>query len=225
MQPARISVDGKTAYRILKGVLSIRPEDFAALHALPDGPYGILVAVILSQNSNDKNTIRAYERLKEATSLDPERVLSLGEGLKEIIRPAGMVSQKSQAIIGLSRLVLERGVEFLERGDPDEVRRALTSIRGIGQKTVDVFLSLYRKVPVFAVDTHARRVATRWGLVRRGASYEEVSRALLEFFGPDVADEAHRLVIAFGRRYCRARNPRCDECPLSQYCPSARRSP
>lgn len=216
-----ITADGATVYRILKGALEIRPEDFTALHSLPDGPFALLVAIILSQNSNDRNSIAAYDELKRQTSMDPSRILVLGDRLEDVIRRAGMVRQKANAIRALARLVIERGEDFLARGDPEDVRRELESIRGIGSKTIDVFMSLYRKVPTFAVDTHARRIATRWGLVRKGASYDEISRALLNFFGPEVADEAHRLLIAFGRKYCKAKNPRCDVCPLSAYCPSA----
>jgi endonuclease-3 len=77
---------------------------------------------------------------------------------------------------------------------------------------------------VFAVDTHAMRIAKRWGLVGEKAGYDEVSKALLEFFGPEKAEEAHRLIIALGRRYCTARNPRCSECPLRDICPYPRRT-
>lgn len=220
-RPKVISADGITVYNILKGSVTVRQEDFTALHSLPDGPFALLVAIILSQNSNDRNSIAAYDDLKRATGLDPARILALGDGLEQVIRRAGMVRQKARAIKELARLALERGVDFLEHGDINEVERALLSIRGIGSKTVDVFLSLYRKVPRFAVDTHAKRIAARWGLTRKGASYEEVSGALLNFFGPERSDEAHRLLIAFGRAYCTARNPRCSECPLRQYCPSA----
>ncbi|MGC9072406.1 MAG: endonuclease III domain-containing protein [Acidilobus sp.] len=216
-----ISADGVTVFEILRKAVEIRPSEFAALHALRDGPYGVLVAIILSQNSNDKNTIAAYEDLRRATGLRPERVLALGDKLRYVIRKAGMTRQKSSAIRALSELVIRRGEEFLKEVPPNEVKSALLGIRGIGPKTVDVFLSLYRRAPVFAVDTHARRIAVRWGLVKKGTSYEEVSRALLYFFGPDRADEAHRLVIAFGRTYCKARNPRCRECPLKDLCPSA----
>jgi endonuclease-3 len=217
----RISADGATVYELLRKVVAIRPEDFTALHSLPDGPFALLVAIVLSQNSNDRNSIAAYDNLKRGTGLDPRRILEIGNGLEDMIRRAGMVRQKANAIRGLARLVLERGEEFLRSGDINEVREALLSIRGIGMKTVDVYLSLYRRIPRFAVDTHARRIAARWGLIRPNASYEEVSEALLNFFGPKRADEAHRLLIAFGRTYCTARSPRCSECPLRPYCPSA----
>ncbi len=217
----RIGIDGPSAFSIIKGALQVSPSEFAALHALRDGPYPLLIAIILSQNSNDKNAIAAYEELKKATGLRPEAVIALGDRLPRVIRKAGMIRQKSNAILGLSRLVLELGTRYLDEAPPDELRRRLLEIRGIGNKTVDVFLSLYRKVPVFAVDTHARRIAARWGLADPHASYEEVSRALLEYFGPERADEAHRLLIAFGRRFCRARNPRCKECPLRSFCPSS----
>ncbi len=221
MEGQRITLSGAEVFEILKRTVEVRQEDFTALHALPDGPLGLLIAIVLSQNSSDRNSIRAYDRLKETTSLDPRRILELGDGLKDIIRPAGMIRQKSEAIRAISRLVLERGEGYLGTANLEELRRELESIRGVGRKTVDVFLSIYRGVPVFAVDTHAKRVAARWGLVRKGASYEEVSRAMLEFFGPERAGEAHRLVIAFGRAYCRARSPRCSMCPLRNHCPSA----
>jgi len=221
----RISVDGPTAFRLIKDAVEVRPSEFTALHALRDGPYALLVAIVLSQNSNDKNSIAAYEDLRRVTGLRPNEVLRLGDRLGEVIRRAGMIRQKSEAIMALTRLVLERGEEYLDRAPPDELKAELMKIRGMGPKTIDVFLAVYRRVPVFAVDTHARRIAARWGLARQGASYEEISRALLEFFGPERADEAHRLLIAFGRKFCKARNPRCDECPLRDYCPSAVQRP
>jgi len=58
-----------------------------------------------------------------------------------------------------------------------------------------------------------------WGLVGEKAGYDETSRALLHFFGPEYSEEAHRLLIALGRTYCKARNPDCSRCPLRDICP------
>ena len=223
----RITLSGEEVYRTLSRSLRVRPEEYVVLVALERyrSPFLLLASIILSQNTNDKNAIAALEEYVRRIGPRPEDAVRAGvERVAEAIRRAGLQEQKARAIVELARRLIEAGgEEVLDRMDPDKLREWLLQIPGVGPKTVDVFLAVYRRVPVFAVDTHARRIAERWGLVRRGASYEEVSRALLEFFGPGLAEEAHRLLIALGRRYCRARNPRCEECPLREACPYARR--
>ncbi len=217
---------GEEVYRRLAAALKPRWDEYVVLVAdREDGnPFAVLAAIILSQNTSDKNSIRAYLRLKERLGkVTPQAVLSIPEEeLIELIRPAGLPRQKARALREAARRILEAGGErVLEGLPPGELRRLLLSIPGVGKKTADVFLSFYRKAPVFAVDTHALRIAKRWGLVGPKAGYDEASRALLEFFGPERAEEAHRLIIALGRRYCTARNPRCSECPLRDICPHA----
>lgn len=230
----RIALSGEEVYRILSGTLHVRPEDYVVLVAIEKygSPFLLLVSIILSQNTNDKNAIVALEEYVARIGPRPEDAVEAGvERVAEAIRKAGLQEQKARAIVELARRLIEAGGErVLDEMDPWKLREWLLEIPGVGPKTVDVFLAVYRRVPVFAVDTHARRIAERWGLVRRGAGYEEVSRALLDFFGPERAEEAHRLLIALGRTYCRARNPRCEECPLRSACPyalqrSSRRSP
>ena len=217
---------GREVYERLRRSLRPRSDEYVVLVAAErDGnPYAVLAAIILSQNTSDKNSIRAYLRLRERLGrVTPEKILELPEEeLVELIRPAGLPRGKARALREAARRILEKGGErYLEEAPPEELRRFLLSIPGVGKKTADVFLSFYRKAPVFAVDTHALRIAKRWGLVGEKAGYDEASKALLEFFGPELAEEAHRLIIALGRRYCRARSPRCTECPLRDICPYA----
>ena len=220
----RIGLDGRRVLEILRSAVRVDPEEFVVTVAEPMGPFAVLVGIILSQNTNDKNAIAALKRLASRVGLSPEVLASASvDEISEAIRVAGLQRQKAQAIRELAVRLLEAGgEEYLVKADPGELREWLMSIPGIGQKTVDVFLASVRRVGVFAVDTHALRIARRWGLVR-GKSYREASRALQEFFGEENALEAHRLLIAFGRKYCKARSPRCSECPLAAYCPSARR--
>ena len=219
-------MSGDEVFEALRRSLRVDWRDYVALVAynLDRDPFAVLAAIILSQNTSDKNSIKAYHRLREEVGVTPEAILSVDEErLVEVIRVAGLPRQKARALKALARLVAERGgSEWLLREDPWRLREELLRLPGVGPKTVDVFLSIYKRAPVFAVDTHAARIAKRWGLVGEKAGYEEVSRALLEFFGAERAEEAHRLLIALGRTYCRARNPRCWECPLREACPSAR---
>ena len=226
MASIRDKATGAEVLERLKKSLRVDWRDYVALVAYEvDGnPFAVLAAIILSQNTSDKNSIRAYMRLRSSIGVRPEDVAKARlEDVEEAIRPAGLSRQKARALKLLASKVIEwGGEEYLLREEPGVLRRKLLSVQGVGPKTVDVFLSLVRKAPgVFAVDTHAARIAKRWGLVGDKAGYDEISRALLEFFGEGVSEEAHRLLIALGRTYCRARNPLCRECPVSDVCPSA----
>ncbi|MET1101578.1 MAG: endonuclease III [Pyrodictiaceae archaeon] len=223
-----IKFDGDTVFRILERTLRDDWREFVVLVAnnLDNSPFAVLVSIILSQNTNDKNSIRAYQNLRSMLGrITPERVLSTPmDRLADAIRIAGLARQKAETIRRAASHILEYGGEdFLEKADIVSLRESLLSIKGIGKKTVDVFLAFYRGAEVFAVDTHARRIAVRWGLVPHNASYDEVSSALLRFFGGRRSEKAHRLLILLGRKYCKPRNPRCGECPVGAVCPHARK--
>jgi endonuclease-3 len=212
-------------FRILSESLEVDRSQYVVLVAEDmDGgkhPFAILAGIILSQNTNDRNSIRAYMELRRRIGVTPEAILSASEEeIAEAIRVAGLARQKARTLREAARRILEAGGEHvLLESDWRELRSFLLSIPGVGKKTADVFLALVRRAPVFAVDTHAARIAKRWGLVEQDAGYDEISKALLEFFKPYRSEEAHRLLIALGRTYCKARNPKCGECPLASYCP------
>jgi endonuclease-3 len=217
-------ISGDEVFRILSEAFRVDVGEYVVLvaHSLGEGAFPVLVSVILSQNTNDRNSIKAFLTLRERVGVRLEDILRASvEDIANAIRVAGLWRQKAETIKRVAEHVTRLGGEdFLLREDPFRVREELLKVKGVGFKTVDVFLSVVRRAPVFAVDTHAMRIALRWGLARR-RDYMEVSRALLDYFGAERAEEAHRLLIALGRRVCKARNPRCWECPLASYCPSS----
>jgi endonuclease-3 len=217
-------ISGGEVFRILSEAFRVDVGEYVVLvaHSLGEGAFPVLVSVILSQNTNDRNSIKAFLTLRERVGVRLEDILRASvEDIANAIRAAGLWRQKAETIKRVAEHVVRLGGEdFLLREDPFRVREELLKVKGVGFKTVDVFLSVVRKAPVFAVDTHAMRIALRWGLARR-RDYMEVSGALLDYFGAERAEEAHRLLIALGRRVCKARNPRCWECPLASYCPSS----
>ncbi len=217
-------IGGGEVFRILSEAFRVDVGEYVVLvaHSLGEGAFPVLVSVILSQNTNDRNSIKAFLTLRERVGVRLEDILGASvEDIANAIRVAGLWRQKAETIKRVAEHVARLGGEnFLLREDPFRVREELLKVKGVGFKTVDVFLSVVRRAPVFAVDTHAMRIALRWGLARR-RDYMEVSRALLEYFGAERAEEAHRLLIALGRRVCKARSPRCWECPLASYCPSS----
>ena len=222
----RICHSGGEVLERLRSVVRVDPSEYVVHVARGlGGPFLVLAGIILSQNTSDKNSIRALRRLAREVGTRPEDVLRAGLGrVEEAIRSAGGFRRKARAIMELARLLVGRGgEEWLLREDPRLVREELLRIEGIGPKTVDVFMAFMGRERVFPVDTHARRIAYRWGLIPSpGVSYERVSRALAEFFEGYDYEEAHKLLIAFGRAYCTARRPRCGECPLRECCPYAR---
>ena len=185
-----------------------------------DTPFGVLVAIILSQNTSDKNSIRALKRLKEEIGVEPKSIARAPlDRIMEVIRVAGMYRQKAKTIKRLAELVLNGlDLDQILRMSLEEARARLLKIKGLGKKTVDVFLAIYGK-RIMGVDTHARRIAKRWGIVDRD-SYDDVQRVFVELFNfVENYDELHKMLILLGRKYCTARKPKCDECPIGDICP------
>ena len=91
---------------------------------------------------------------------------------------------------------------------------------GIGPKTADVVLLFSANQPTIPVDTHVNRVAKRLGLAPANGEYEAVRLSLQRLFNQKDYLNVHLLLIAHGRKYCKAIHPLCMECPLNNYCPS-----
>lgn len=215
---------GDRILALLRSRFRLSEGEFAALEAGRSGdPFKVLVATIISQNTNERNTFLAFERLEAEVGVEPSRILAAGvEAVERSISAAGLQRQKAEAILAAAKLVAERyGGDLrrlLELGE-EAARRELGSVKGIGEKTIDVLLA-FSGFPLVPVDTHVRRVAGRLGLAR-GSSYRSVREALHRVFREEVRLEAHLLLIKLGREVCKARKPLCGECPLSQICPSA----
>ncbi|MEM2186074.1 MAG: endonuclease III [Thermofilaceae archaeon] len=215
---------GDEILRLLRARFQINESEFAALKAGRSGdPFRVLVATIISQNTNERNTFLAFERLEREVGVDPASIVAAGvKRVEEAIRVAGLQKQKAEAIVAAAELVLrDYGGDLgkLLREGEERVRAVLGGIRGIGEKTVDVLLA-FSGFPVVPVDTHVRRVAKRLGIAA-GSSYEAVRESLHRVFREEYRLEAHLLLIKLGRELCKARSPQCPACPLSKICPSA----
>ena len=93
------------------------------------------------------------------------------------------------------------------------------SLPGVGRKTANVVASILYDKPVIAVDTHVLRVSNRLGL-SHGKTPEKVEADLESHIPVDQRAISHHWLILHGRYTCTARNPRCGECPLTQWCES-----
>ena len=190
-------------------------------HALP--PLDNLMLTLLSQNTNDVNRDKAYERL---TSRFPswEEVMKADVGdVADAIRVAGLANQKSQRMQDILRWIYDRygilNLDFLCDMDPQEVIETFCQLKGIGIKTISVVLAFSCGVDIFPVDTHVHRLCNRIGLVSPQTKSAEQTFELMQPRVPaGKAYSFHINLINHGRTICKARKPLCEQCPLKYVC-------
>jgi endonuclease-3 len=187
-------------------------------------PFETLIVTIISQNTADRNTGRAFENLSKRFEITPE-VLANAETsqIEDCLRVGGLYKNKARTIKQVSRIILEKfhgSLQPILAMPLEEARKALIQLPGIGPKTADVVLLFSAKQPTIPVDTHVNRVARRLGFAPANGSYEDVRKSLQALYDPSDYLTVHVLLIAHGRRFCAARHPLCNECPVSMYCPT-----
>ncbi|MCS7095365.1 MAG: endonuclease III [Thaumarchaeota archaeon] len=218
------SVFGLNVLEKLRSAYKLDYEEFVSkfVASVTGSPFKALVATVLSQNSTDKAAIKAYKSLDEEVGVDPFKISSVPLGrIKRCVRVAGLSDSKARAIKSLARYASSSGdpdLKSLMAKGPEAAREILTSVKGIGPKTADVVLVTFGVLETVPVDTHVKRVASRLGLVREGAGYEEVRKTLDALFPAPARHEAHLLLITHGRRVCRSRRPLCEICVLNDVC-------
>jgi endonuclease-3 len=189
-------------------------------------PLDELILTVLSQNTNDRNRDVAYTRLR-ARFPDWQAVVEApAEEVEEAIRPGGISRVKSRRIKAMLGAIAEEvgtlDLDWLATAPREEAIEFLERLPGVGRKTAACVLLFSFDRPEMPVDTHVYRVASRLGLIRPGASFEEAHDTLLALTDPADVYELHINLIRHGRRICTARNPRCPECPLLRLCPYGR---
>lgn len=188
-------------------------------------PLDELIQVILSQNTSDVNSARAYAALREAFPTWESVREAQTDAVAEAIRSGGLARVKAPRIQQvIAHLEAERGaatLDFLAPMPVDEARDYLLSLPGVGPKTAACVLLFSLHKPALPVDTHVYRVSQRLGLVPSKASAEQ-AHALLEALIPEeLYYPFHLLLIQHGRTLCSAQRPQCEACPLCDICPSA----
>ena len=183
--------------------------------------FPLLIATILSQNTSDKNSSRAFQNLKAKYDVRPQVLANLKPNeIKSYIEVAGLYEIRSRRIINVSKAVLERfegNLDTVLQLPTPEARKALLQLEGIGPKTADILLAFRGKRPIMPVDTNIFRVAERIGLVR-GRNYERTRAALEEVIPEDKRGEMHFTLIRHGREICKPRRPLCPICPINTLC-------
>jgi endonuclease III len=183
-----------------------------------------LILTILSQNTADVNSFRAFTLLRERYATWEEVLAAPTDELEETIRPGGLAPTKSRRIQHVLAEVhsATRGtwdLGFLGTLPLAEAREWLTSLPGIGRKTASIILLFNFGRPVMPVDTHVHRVATRLGMLPPRTPLDRAHGLLEDALEPDEMYPFHVELIRHGRDTCRAPRPICGLCPLTDVCP------
>ena len=187
-----------------------------------EDPLDTLIETILSQNTTDANSHRAFKALKKRYPTwgrligeDPKRVA-------EIIRSGGLAGIKAERILAaLAHIKRETGalnLDFLRDMPACEADAWLGRMKGVGPKTRSIVLLFSLGMPAFPVDTHIHRVAKRLGLIGRKTSREHAQIEMASLVPSSEFYNFHINIIEHGRAVCRARTPRCEVCRVSGLC-------
>ena len=185
-------------------------------------PVDLLVMTILSQNTSDTNSLRAFALLKSAFC-DYEEVLAASDdAVADAIRPGGLAEIKARRIKeALVRIKLDAGaitLSFLADMGKEEAMAFLISLPGVGPKTASVVLLFAFSMPFLPVDTHVYRVSRRLGLLAEDVRPEKAQPILERLVPVEKYLSLHLNLITHGRLICRARGPRHEECALRNCC-------
>lgn len=186
------------------------PEPQTELHY--ESPFQLLVAVILSAQCTDRRVnmvapklFRSYPEPKDLASASFEDVL-------ELIKSISYPNSKAKHLVGMAQKLMS---DFAGEV-PSDIDK-LMSLPGVGRKTANVLASVIYDKPVIAVDTHVFRVSHRMGL-SDGKTVEDVEKELESHIPAELRARAHHWLILHGRYTCTARNPKCAECSLRDWC-------
>lgn len=177
-------------------------------------PFTLLIAVVLSAQTTDKKVNQVTPALfRKAPSAHAMAALEVDE-VRRFIREVGLAPQKAKALVGLSKLLVEK-----HGGEVPRTFEELEALPGVGHKTASVVMAQAFGVPAFPVDTHIHRLAWRWGL-SDGSKVERTEHDLKRTFDPSIWNRLHLQIIYFGRAHCPALRHDLDACPICSWAAS-----
>ena len=175
--------------------------------------YELLLAIVMSAQTTDKRVnmvnrvlFGKYDSLEKLSKADIKDIES-------IIRPIGTYKKKAIFIKEIVNRLISDNIKII----PND-REYLSSLPGVGRKTINVFLSVIYNEPLVAVDTHVNRVSKRLNLADEDDNVLEVENKLNYLFPKDRLSKIHHQLVFFGRNKCKSINPLCDDCKLKDIC-------
>ena len=175
--------------------------------------YELLIAVMLSAQTTDK-------RVNEVTKILFNKYKNLNEiknaninDLKNILRPLGSFNKKAMYVKEIATIICDKYKGIMPRNRDD-----LESLPGVGRKTVNVVFGELDIEPQIAVDTHVERVSKRLYLAAEKDNVLDIEMKLRRKFKKETWSKRHKQLVLFGRYYCKAIKPECNNCNLKDIC-------
>ena len=176
-------------------------------------PYQLLVAVILSAQCTDKRVNMVTPALFNAFPQPEVMATASSNEIFRFIKSISYPNNKAKHLVGMAKML----VEDFKCVVPSDIND-LQKMPGVGRKTANVIASVVFKKPALAVDTHVFRVSARLGLTTNSKTPLETERQLMKYIPENKVAIAHHWLILHGRYTCLARNPKCGECGLKEFC-------
>ncbi len=223
--PQKLAADRRRRRRLADVVLERLGERYD--HPTWAGPrvdtVSELILTILSQNTADTNSFRAFTALRDRYASWDDVLASPTDELEEVLRPGGLAPTKSRRIQHVLAEVHDTTVGtwdlgFLGEWPLEEARAWLLGLEGIGRKTASIILLFNFGRPAMPVDTHVHRVTSRLGLLPPKTPLDRAHDLLEAALAPDEMYPFHVETIRHGRDTCRAPRPICALCPLTDVC-------
>lgn len=187
-------------------------------------PIDTLIETILSQNTSDNNSQKAFHKLKSKFRNWNDLARASEKTIASLIQHAGLSKIKARYIKNSLNTILKMNgnlkLDFLREMQINEARKWLLNIPGVGLKTANCILLFSFGLSALPVDTHIFRVSKRLGLIDKDLNIEKAHYELEKMVPQNELYNFHLLLISHGRETCKARNPRCEACILGHICNS-----
>lgn len=187
-------------------------SEFVKLMDSFNNPYLVLIACILSLRTNDKTTYPATLRMLELAKTPQEMMSVKLEDLEKAIYPVGFYKNKAKQIIELSKQIV---CDY--DGNVPNTIEGLCKFKGVGRKTANLVMSLGFGVPAICVDVHVHRIFNRLGYIQTKTP-EETEFALRKKLPQKYWIPINSLMVTHGQNVCKPIKPKCEICPIRQYC-------
>lgn len=175
--------------------------------------YELLIAVMLSAQTTDKRVnkvtsvlFKKYPGIKELSEAPIDDI-------ENIIREIGTYKRKSMYVHEITKKLRNDGYDYVPN-DRDYIEK----LPGVGHKSANVFLANIYNEPAIAVDTHVARVSRRLGVACDQDNVKVIEKKLEKVIPKDKWGRTHHQLVLFGRYYCKAVSPLCEDCELNEIC-------
>ena len=176
-------------------------------------PFEMVISVMLSAQCTDERVNKTTPAIFGKYKTPQDFVKIDIKELEHLIHPCGFYKNKAKNIKACSQKIVE---EF--NGNVPNNMEDLMSLPGIGRKSANVImLEAFNKPCGIAVDTHAKRLANRIGLSSE-TEPEKIEQDLIAIFPKKYLKDINHLLVWHGRNCCTARNPKCENCSIKEYC-------